>query len=154
MRSLFNSDCWLFLVCNLRHYSRALTGFGCKLDPDYPHIKRFGFPYLHDAVLEYRTYGVLWLWGGILASVLPLTWVWLLAALWAILSFWRAGFYRSNLAFWSRAVVETPGKIRTRGRYIEQMIHDLERQYREQGRSWAEFRPQIEQIMKLMEMMK
>lgn len=112
---------------NLKHYSGALFGIRLRLDPDYPMEGRFRGDLIVDAVLEYRFYGLFAPWSVLLAVLLPSPVAIVLAALWEVLAWRRADFYSSAFRFWRRAYQESPTKMRTRIRYEEELIREIER---------------------------
>ena len=112
---------------NLEHYFLAVWGIGLRLDPDYPVDPRFMGRLIVDAVLEYRAYGLFALWCPFLAMVLPESFLLFLAVWWAVLAWKRTSFYKTRFAFWTQAFEETPNKMRTRIRYAEELMREIER---------------------------
>lgn len=100
--------------------------------------------------MEYRTYGLHAAWCLLLAAVLPLPVSVTLALLWAVYSRFRSAAFRSNLTFWRQAYLDSPHKIRTRTRYAEQLMLDIERRMKN-GESFNDLQPEITQAHSIIE---
>ncbi len=147
----FLSDCLAFLAANLKHYAFAAWGARLRLDPDYPPVARFFPRHIADTVFEYRSYPFMLPWAAVLACVLPIRVLAPLVGWWAAQSWIRAAYYKSQLAFWERAAIESPRKMRVRLHHIEELLRDLEAKYKTGGLSWEELRPEIERASRLIE---
>lgn len=132
------SDALRFLRFNVQHYALALWGLRLRLDPDYPLLTGFFPSLISEPVLEYRTYGPLAGFALFLAAVLPPEILTALILAWACLSWDRAKFFRSDLAFW-RQVYKENGLSHTRGhgRLIETLSREIERRMKA-GEAWEE----------------
>lgn len=124
----FLADGYLLCKINLKHYSKALTGIGTKLDPDYPVITRFFPTLIRDSVLEWRVYGGLPLI-GLIVSAFPLWMVMSLLLFWMFQSISRARYFRTPLAFWKQAAKESPSKFRPLDRYQTELCREIQRLY-------------------------
>ena len=129
---------------NLKHYAFALWGAG-RLDPDYPIETRFLGHLVIDAVLEYRAYALFAPWALFLAAAGPIPALELIAAYWAVLAWHRAYFFTSAFRFWRQAYAESPSKMRTRTRYAEELIREIERRMK----AGTEYQELIEIAMKI-----
>lgn len=132
-------DFFRFLFFNIAHYGLAIWGLRLRLDPDYPPVTRL-FPHiLYDSVFEYRTYGAMiavsLMTVGIASYSEPLAWE--LVTFWALRSFFRVPFFRSNYLFWRQAYQESPRKNRTRVYYVEWCIREAERAFKNGERERA-----------------
>jgi len=136
-----------FAVSNLDHYALALLGIRLHLDPDYPIVKHFFPSVLADSVFEYRTYGLTTLWAIGLAWSIQTPWIYVLIGLWALQSFRRAFYYRSNFLFWTQAYRESPKKTRVKTRYMEQLILEMERRTKK-GQDWEALYDEAHRLMK------
>jgi hypothetical protein len=133
-------DAFRFLYWNVRHYTTAIYGIGCKLDPDYPQVWKFFPRLISDVVFEYRTYGAMPLVSlaavGAISVIGELP-VWGLIMIWAALSFRRSCYFRSNLEYWARAYYESPKKHRIRIHFAEWLIRETERHWKRGERGKA-----------------
>jgi len=120
----------LLVWLNLKHYCWAIWGLNLRLDPDYPAEARYRGELIVDSVLEYRLYGLFALWCPILALLLPWYLDLTLVVWWTVQSHWRAAFYRTAFAFWRRAFLESPGKVRSMIHYAEELMREIERRYK------------------------
>jgi len=120
-------DLFRFLRYNWNHYSLALWGLRLRFDPDYPLLTKFFPGLISEPVLEYRSYGLLALWGVLLAAILPLPLLTALVLLWAAQSFYRSQYLQSSLKFWRQVSRESGFPHRGHARYVEQLIREAER---------------------------
>ena len=131
-------DALRFFRYNLQHYALAVWGLRLRFDPPYPWVLKFFPAYLSEPVFEYRTYGLMPLFAGILAAWLPLEAAGAFIILWAAISFDRSRYLQSNLLFWRRVLKENgTGHHRAHGRYMEQLIREIERCMKV-GEPWEE----------------
>lgn len=131
-------DGFLFLRYNLQHYSLALWGLRLRFDPPYPILANFFPSLIAEPVFEYRSYGALVLFAGLMAWALPPTIVGAFLLLWFGVSFDRCKYLQSNLVFWRRTLKENGrGFHRAQGRYIEALIREMERRMKT-GEDWQE----------------
>lgn len=138
MASDFRGFCRGFSVLlwlNLKHYALAIWGFRLRLDPDYPGESRFRGDLIVDAVLEYRGYGLFVPWCIFLAGLVPNYVCLALIVCWAFMTAERARYYKTALAFYTRAYQESPGKMRNKTRYAEELIREIERKSKA-GLAW------------------
>ncbi len=117
-------DALRFLLYNLRHYSLALWGFGQQLEPDYPKVERFFPSLVSDSVYEYRTYGGMIVFAGVIAW-LPYTIVCALIGFWGARAYIRTGYFRSSYLFWRQAYREAPAKPRIKAFYMEWIVREV-----------------------------
>jgi len=129
---------------NLKHYTLALWGSN-RLDPDYPTETRFLGHLVVDTVLEYRAYPLFAPWLIFLAAAVPMQPLMLLGGWWAVCAWKRACFFSSAFRFWRQAYAESPSKMRTRTRYAEELIREIERRMK----AGAEHQELIETAMKI-----
>lgn len=131
-------DALRFFRYNLQHYALALWGLRLRFDPPYPIVLKFFPAYLAEPVFEYRTYGAIALFAGILAAWLPLEVLAALIVFYAAIAFDRSRYLQSNLVFWRRVLKENgTGSHRAHGRYMEQLIREIERKMKA-GEPWEE----------------
>lgn len=131
-------DALRFFRWNLQHYALALWGLRLRFDPPYPHVTRFFPQFLLEPVLEYRTYGGMAVFAGIVAAWLPSSAVTGLVMFWACIAWDRAGYLKSPLVFWRQVLKENGvSHMRAHGRYMEQLIREMERAMKA-GEPWAD----------------
>lgn len=138
-----------FLWYNLRHYALALWGLRLRFDPNYPMVTRFFSPTISDSVFEYRTYALHALWAVVLVRFLPVWILWPLILVWALESFHRSGYLKSNLDFWRQVARESP-KMRGQTRYMEQLLRWAEDQIK-RGESWDRIQPVLDEASRQMD---
>jgi hypothetical protein len=82
---------------------------------------------LGDPLFEYRGYGAHLGLAMMLAAVLPPGVIWVLVAVWAAESFYRARHFRTALGFWRQVIVENHGYgQRGQAEYARALIHRRE----------------------------
>jgi hypothetical protein len=115
-----------FCRWNLRHLVWTLPGFRLRLDPDYPLETNFLPDLISDSVLEYRFYWLVAFWALFIASWLPEVAYPVIGFLWGYQATGRAKLFRTAFSFWRQAYRESPGKIRTKTRYCEELMIEIE----------------------------
>lgn len=121
-------DLFRFVAYNARHYALALWGFRLRFDPAYPMVLKFFPSLISEPVFEYRTYGLMCFWAIALAAWLPLPILGGLVLFWLCRSVHRCKYLKNNLVFWRQVLKENgTGHHRAQGRYIEQLIREMER---------------------------
>lgn len=132
-------DAFRFLYWNIRHYSHAILGIRCKLDPDYPPVTRFFPRLIYDTVYEYRTYGAMPLVSLLIMGIASLNefLAWAIVIFWGVCSLERSANFRSNLAYWQQAYRESPKKNRVRTHYVEWLIRGMEECWKSGNRERA-----------------
>lgn len=117
-----------FFIYNLEHYALAIWGLRLRLDPAFPWVHDFLPNFITDSVLEYRTYGLVAMWAGLLAVVLPLELSRVLIVVWAVVTGWRCRYLVTALRFWRQASRENQGiPHRSHARYVGELLKDIER---------------------------
>lgn len=100
-------------------------------------MRRFFPSILSDAVFEYRSYGLVFLWAIVIGGLRVRLLAWLLIGFWISASFHRARFYRSGFEFWRQAYKECPDKPRVLTNYVEAVLQEIERELKA-GKTTAE----------------